>query len=235
MLAPYFKKCKNLQNKGSDYCYSYFQNLINELEPSKCSIEQITFEGKKLSPQHFKDLFNAKWLQTLYLDPKFNYRKYLYHWMNQDKDLIRHALWNGRLFHQTEEALQLSIEWVNDSIGYGLFSQKEVPKQTFLGYYSGKLIQRNFFSFKNNLYTFSQFKPWHKLFFYGIDSLEMGNHTRFINHSVNSNCSVIPMIVNNLLLLGVVSSKTVPKGSQLLLNYGQAYWSRSESAPQPIA
>ncbi|MEK7339420.1 MAG: SET domain-containing protein-lysine N-methyltransferase, partial [Verrucomicrobiota bacterium] len=83
--------------------------------------------------------------------------------------------------------VQLTIAWINQKAGYGVFANQEIARNTCIGEYTGLIRKRSWFEGDNNIYCFEYPILEYKRSPYVIDARSMGNHTRFINHSTEPN------------------------------------------------
>lgn len=136
--------------------------------------------------------------------------------------LYRQELWAGA-FHNIE------IRWIDSIIGYGLFTSEQIPAGTYIGTYSGYIhrIKRN--EEKNHTYCFHYPTRLFSRGTYVIDSLEGGNVLRFANHSDIPNMEPKILYDRGLQHIAFFTTDVVPKGMQLMFNYGKDYWQRRTS------
>jgi uncharacterized protein len=136
-------------------------------------------------------------------------------------------LWLGS-FHKKEiestETDHFTIKWIDPEIGYGLFTEKEIPAWSFVGEYSGVLRSRGFFKRTINDYCFMYpylGSPWHPL---TIDSETWGNFTRFINHSDDPNLESYSFFIDGVFRIGFRTLRPISPGEELRYDYGDIYW-----------
>jgi hypothetical protein len=111
------------------------------------------------------------------------------------------------------------------SMGSGLFATKSIATDTLIGCYTGKLLtiaeseeledNSYFFNLSENLV---------------VDAKEMGNYTRFINHSKEGNLKPVYMSYRKEgqleACITFFTTQKISKGEQLLFDYGKDYdWS----------
>ncbi|XP_048005135.1 probable histone-lysine N-methyltransferase set-23 [Leguminivora glycinivorella] len=128
----------------------------------------------------------------------------------------------------------------NISKGKGLFTTKVISKGTFICEYAGEIL------------TLEQAKKRHKLndtlkkmnyifclneycngtqYQMIIDPSEVGNIGRYINHSCDPNCIIVPVRVDTPLpKLAIYSQLDIAPGSELTYNYGTNSFGSSEEA-----
>ena len=118
----------------------------------------------------------------------------------------------------------LSVRFVNESIQYGLFTEEDLEKGTYLGTYTG-LVRKNEIQFLKPLNNYLREYPILDEFgrSYVIDG-KQGNLTRFINHSKTPNLKVCPVFYDGFYHLIFMTLEFIKKGSQLSDEYKKNYW-----------
>ena len=114
----------------------------------------------------------------------------------------------------------VSIRYVSDTVGYGLFAEEILHAGDMLGEYTGMVLDIS-----------TSFNTYSLLFpstdgNYQIDSSEYGNETRFINHSSNPNCEYVHVVVDGLCHVICVVKRDVRAGEQITVDYGKGYWEK---------
>lgn len=146
--------------------------------------------------------------------------------------LSRQEIWLGSRFQRDvlEGAIpHVFIKWINSNIGYGLFATQDLPKESYIGHYSGMVRKHAFSLDYGNNYVFEYTtRSWTSP--YVIDAKTKGNHTRFINHSdQNPNVFVVTTSINGVMHTLIVSKRKIYKGEQLLQDYGAFFWRHREN------
>ena len=122
----------------------------------------------------------------------------------------------------------VSIRYVNDAIGYGLFAEQRILADDMLGEYVG-MVHDNPDTLKTYSLLFPSSGGSHQ-----VDSLEYGNETRFINHSSNPNCEYIHVLVDNLCHVICRAKRDIRSGEQITVDYGQSYWSKLKTQGEMV-
>jgi hypothetical protein len=122
---------------------------------------------------------------------------------------------------------KLFIKWVNDRVGYGLFTAQDINMGDYVIEYTGKISQ----SVKNTTWA------WHypiKIEGYNerisLDASKEGNEARFANHSLTPNLKAELIYASDgIWHLVYIALNYIKKDDQLLINYGSGYWKAKDS------
>ncbi len=145
------------------------------------------------------------------------------------------ALWLGKLHGPEIDAAEIpdiSIRWIDDKIGYGLFTNRPLKKWEFIGEYTGTLRRRTLLFPNINDYCFMYPRAWLSLKAFTIDSQTQGNYTRFINHSDHPNCESVGVYHGGLFHIIFRAIQEIPADTQLTYDYGNIYWNRRKKIPE---
>lgn len=124
---------------------------------------------------------------------------------------------------------EVYIKWTNPLIGYGLFAGDDIAQYSYIGEYTGIVKKRQTKKDLENDYIFGYVTgPFETPFV--IDARDMGNFTRFINHSETPNLFSTWMISGGICHIILFASRFIPKDAQLTYDYGPNYW-KKRSAP----
>ena len=115
----------------------------------------------------------------------------------------------------------VSINFINDRVGYGLFTQEDIPKGSYVGEYTGIVRKNNYHDFNDYLYKYPVLDNIKRN--YVIDA-SSGSLTRFINHSFHPNLQPIHIFYDGFYHLIFIATKQIKKGTQFTFNYGKSYW-----------
>lgn len=118
----------------------------------------------------------------------------------------------------------VSIRFINDEVGYGLFAEEEILENSFIGEYTGIVRENNrrYLEPLNN-YCYEYPIPDSIGRSYVIDATH-GNLTRFINHSFQPNLRPAYAFLDGFYHCIFIALRPIAKGTQLSYNYGQTYW-----------
>ncbi|XP_026764637.2 histone-lysine N-methyltransferase SETMAR [Galleria mellonella] len=114
--------------------------------------------------------------------------------------------------------------------GFGLFTESHIPRGMFVCEYAGEIItkseankrhQINAVEGKMNYIFCLQEHSKDRMFQYFIDPSRFGNIGRYINHSCEPNCCIIPIRVNTPIpKLAIFSSSDIVPNTEITFNYG---------------
>jgi uncharacterized protein len=148
------------------------------------------------------------------------------------------ALWLGKLHGSQIDAAEipdLTIRWVSNEIGYGLFTNRPLKQWEFIGEYTGTLRKRNLFFPNINDYCFMYPRAWVSIKALTIDSKTEGCYTRFINHSDYPNCESVAIFHGDIFHIIFRTIQEIPANTQLTYDYGSIYWNRRKKiVEEPI-
>lgn len=142
-------------------------------------------------------------------------------------------IWMGIYFDkeiQTGTHPKVSIRFINESVGFGVFAEQRIPSCAFAGEYLGVVQERKKKKLKDKIHTVG-YTVWEKAKKYIIDAERMGNFTRFINHSAKPNLSLQSVYWRDIPRMIFVALKEIPEGTQLTFDYGAMYWKECRQTP----
>lgn len=131
------------------------------------------------------------------------------------------------------QVADVTIQWINSTIGYGVFANKNILAGSFIGEYTGLVRRLRRFHPDHNAYCFHYPTRLFSLKYFIIDAINDGNVLRFVNHSDHPNLKPACLVDRGLLHIVLFANKSILKGSELTFNYGSDYWrSRQKAAEQ---
>jgi hypothetical protein len=142
--------------------------------------------------------------------------------------LARGQKWLGVLFsEEIEKGTQAQgiIQWIDERIGYGLFSEKDLAPFTYVGEYTGQVRKRKRADSKNH-YCFDYSIGEGRKSPYIIDAERQGNLTRFINHSNDPNLVPVSVLSGNVMHVVLMAKRAIKAGEQFTYDYGPDYWKK---------
>jgi len=180
-------------------------------------------------------------IQELEVHLKFTYLPHLTFETQTDRQDIKErgiAKWKNNLVSIESQELgtkfikkindayipDVSIRWMNDSLGYGLFAEENLDAWRYVGEYTG-IVRKNNRRYLEPLNNYCYEYPVqdHIGRSFVIDATQ-GNLTRFINHSFKPNLMPIHVFYEGFYHLIFLSLRPIEKGEQLCYNYGHTYW-----------
>jgi len=127
----------------------------------------------------------------------------------------------------------VTIQWIDDKMGYGVFTNKDLNSGDYIGEYVGVVHRFYRFESKHNAYCLRYPQMVWALNVFFIDSLHQGNESRFINHSFTPNLDILFSQDRGLMHVLFFANKNIPKKNQLTFNYGKHFW-RNREEPEEI-
>jgi uncharacterized protein len=122
----------------------------------------------------------------------------------------------------------VTIRWISPALGYGVFSNRAIPRHGYIGEYTGIVRKRHLFGRLKNLYCFDYTIGFGRATPYVIDAEKYGNFSRYINHSDNPNVETASVLCDGIMHMILYAITDIPEGSQLCCNYGEKYWEKRE-------
>lgn len=138
-----------------------------------------------------------------------------------------HQKWLGQFYRTGIEnpvGHDLTICWIDSQIGYGLWTNREIPPRAYLGEYTGVLRKRHLFGRWQNNYCFIYNIGEARGTSYLIDAEKKGNFTRFINHSETPNLEAASVYHNGCMHIIFYAIQKIPANTQLCYDYGPLFW-----------
>lgn len=130
-----------------------------------------------------------------------------------------------RFFARTakESKALCSIGFIDEEIGYGLFTKKILAKGSYIGEYAGLVSQPKLSS--DSKYMAHYPTRFFSMNPYVIDAKFIANLTRFINHSGTPNLEPGFILDRGLVHIGFFANRLILAQEELTLDYGKDYWS----------
>lgn len=238
-----FRRKRSIQFSKKQKEYAMPQNA-HVLCPPSIKDHKIQFLApgektiEKFSLKQFEQITRLQYLQQL----EFKDQKTFKEVQTQCLKALNSSLideehqWLG-IFHaeqiQQNYIANVSIRWINEEIGYGLFAENHIKAWEFLGEYTGVVRKRNHFFRNINDYCFSY--PTSVLYFkkHTIDAENKGNEMRYANHSDIPNSESISVLHNGILHVIIRAIKDIPLGQQITYDYTDIYWQSRIKIPNP--
>jgi uncharacterized protein len=186
------------------------------------------------SVKELEDYFGIKYLPQLKFKKQSIHESILRRCEKaRSKGLIdRKQRWLSALYR--EEVLfgytfkNLIIKWIDETVGFGIFTGRAISPQTFIGEYTGEVRRGRWWRDKGNAYCFSYTLNEYVGTPFLIDAEKEGNLTRFINHSDSPNLKSMAICVEGVMHIILYTIQKIPPGTQLTYDYGTDYWADRE-------
>ncbi|MGC1879467.1 MAG: SET domain-containing protein [Rhabdochlamydiaceae bacterium] len=156
--------------------------------------------------------------------------------MDHKKSISTRQKWLGQFYAPAIRGaiyLDLTIAWIDERIGYGVWTNVDIPAHAYIGEYTGVLRRRLFFGRWKNRYCFDYNVGEGRKSGYVIDAQDHGNYTRFINHSFQPNLEPAAVYCDGVIHIIICAIKPIPAGTQLCYDYGEDYW-RKRVKPEKL-
>ena len=154
-------------------------------------------------------------------------------WAKSSDQIPGEKIWMGIYFNKEVKKgfhPEVSLQWIGDSLGFGIFAAQKISACTLIGEYTGLVKECTRRSTKDNYYCV-QYTTWGiRRRKFVIDAKIAGNFTRFINHSHRPNLGLQSIYWSGLPRMVLVSLQEIEAGTQLTFDYGMKFWKES---PQP--
>lgn len=187
-------------------------------------------EGERYSLEEFEKMTGAKWLENLqFLDPSIlaRIKKKTLKYTNRGEVTLE-QIWLGRYFQKeilSKPNTDVSISWINQELGWGVFALRNFRKMEFISEYTG-IVRKSRRQDRKNAYCFEYPICSGLSTPYTIDALEQGGISRYINHSDEANLNSSLATVDGVGHIILYTKKPVAKGEQLCYDYGPNYWAK---------
>lgn len=125
----------------------------------------------------------------------------------------------------------ISIQFIDQEVGYGVFADKKISPCAFVGEYSGVIQERKPRQLKDKRHCL-RYPIWEGKKNVSIDAEKRGNFTRFINHSSKPNIGLQSVYWRGIPRMIFVALKEIRVGAQLTFDYGPLFWKEFRSPPK---
>lgn len=191
-------------------------------------VRRGTTHSKAFTTDEFKNFFFLKYCAYPYFPDYAYFKEVLKNcpWMlsktwfgSENRSLA--ALYHT--FLEKGQVAHVEVRWIDDELGYGLFTTTDLEDGTFVGEFTGRVKPLSCKS-QSNIYCFHYPTRFFSRRYTVVDALHEGNETRFINHSDRPNLEPLCLCDRNLLRIVFITKGKVAKGTQLTYNYGPDFW-----------
>ena len=188
-------------------------------------------EIQDLTPSAFEKLMGIAYLPTLQFQTFALQQKIIEECAKGERKrwIDPRQKWLGNYYSQEVQSHlhpDITIAWIDPTLGYGVFTNRAILRQTFVGEYTGIVRKRRLFGRFKNDYCFDYTIGLGRETPYVIDAERHGNFTRYINHSEEPNLEAASALSNGIMHMIFYAIIDIPPGAQLSCNYGAKYWQR---------
>lgn len=150
----------------------------------------------------------------------------------EQDEIPAEKIWMGVFFEQeiAEGAHPaVSIRWVSDAVGLGVFAGQPIPACSYVGEYAGLAVRKTRKNSRQRTYCV-RYTTWGKGA-YLIDAETGGNFTRFCNHSARPNMALQSVYCRGMPRMILLSLRPIAEGEQLTFDYGAQFWKELDQTP----
>lgn len=122
------------------------------------------------------------------------------------------------------------IQWINKEVGYGLFARKTISKWEYIGEYTGVVKRINPLNLTPYCYRYPVSPGIYPFNIFAIDAMNLGNETRFMNHSLTPNCETFTTFDGQLFHANLRAIRPIRQGEELTYDYGSDFLREQLSA-----
>ena len=191
---------------------------------------QYLLDGKTYTVQELETLLKFNYLPSISFETPKGQRNIKKQGIEKWKknEISAESQEFGNRFIQKIEADYIpavSIRWLNESLGHGLFLEETLDKGSYVGEYTGIVRENDMRRYLDpmNHYLYEYPVPDALGKSHVIDATQ-GNLTRFINHSFDPNLEPVYAFYDGFFHLIFLTTRRIEKGTQLCYNYGRTYW-----------
>lgn len=148
-----------------------------------------------------------------------------YYGIKEDYEYYRDQIWKGTV-------ADITIGWIDDALGYGLYANQNLPKGAFIAAYTGVVRPVNPYRYDHNPYCLHYPTRFWSYEIFVIDAGIGGNESRFANHSDFPNMNLECLYDRGLLFFFLRANQPICKGMHLTFNYGEYFWRERVKVPE---
>lgn len=183
--------------------------------------EIILFEDQFIDIMELQKQLQFTYLEKLVIHPKEDGKVILEDTPSLDPVTAE----NGKKYKDLIESSftpKVSVRWISEEIGYGLFAEEEISENSYVGEYVGEIRKNNEHGeFNHYLYKYPILDSIGRN--YVIDAT-CGNLLRFANHSFAFNMKHSYAFIAPFYHAIFIAARPIMKGEQLTYSYGKNYW-----------
>jgi hypothetical protein len=146
-------------------------------------------------------------------------------------------IWMGIYFDlefQQQIHPKVSIRFIDNQIGFGVFAQERIYSCAFVGEYTGVLTKKPGRIQPEQKHSFA-YTIWNtKKRKFTLNAEKQGNFTRFINHSKKPNLSLQSIYWRGIPRVVFIALRNIAEGEQLTFDYGASFWKECGELPREL-
>ncbi|MBN1914559.1 MAG: SET domain-containing protein-lysine N-methyltransferase [Parachlamydiales bacterium] len=242
LASQLHKKYPSLNNIQNSYGHTPL-DLIKILHKEPCF--SFLFQEEKPIKLRYKDQYHEYSSSEFYKSMGIKYVPYLifeeYEYFQKIYGKCQRALkktmidasqkWYG-MYYEKElmngDRPDVLIQWIDPVVRFGLFANEDLEPDTYVGEYGGMIRKRTRSVINKNDYCFEYLIGNEETTPFTIDARQIGNHTRFINHSDQPNLTPVAVFSQGYMHVVLRANRYIQKGTELTYNYGPNYWKKRE-------
>lgn len=209
--------------------------------PTDLTVPEIHKEGIVIGrkKEDYQRIFQITYVHSLQFEKSIYFKK-IYRSCEKAlkrKEITPEQQWLG--IYYKEEILQAKkpsvvVRFIEEDIGYGVFCLQDIKRGDFIGEYVGLLRKRRKRKDQKNSYCFEYLIGETQKTPFTIDAQDMGNFTRFMNHSFSGNCDPMLIFHGGIMKVILYANQDIQKGSQITYHYGPDYWEEREDPREDL-
>lgn len=219
------------------YTSNEMDRFLGKAPPLEIGSRFVRMKGdqtvRPVSVSEFEQLFGVTYFTHLRF-PDFKTFKQVMRqtpWFSKFTEIGTERLWLGHWHEQDRNmgrVAPVSVRYIDDKMGYGLFAEAALPPFTYIGQYTGMITRWRVFRQNQNGYCFHYPSGRFHFKIFMVDALKGGNETRFVNHGDSPNAEPLTQLDRGMLHVFFRTTRKIEYGEEILINYGCDYWMRRE-------
>jgi len=209
----------------------------NQTEPRKIKFARRgEISIREYSPEEFQNVVGHCYIPGLVFADENTFRRVREECQSALKNgcITSEMKWLGTFYAEkirSHSVADVSIRWIDETLGYGLFAEQNMEAGEFIGEYAGVVRRRSLFFRNYNEYCFSY--PTSDVNFkkHIIDARNQGNELRYANHSDEPNCEARCVLLDGILYIIVRAARDIAADAQITYDYSHHYWRKRISVP----
>lgn len=127
----------------------------------------------------------------------------------------------------------ISIKFVNDHVGYGVFAEAPIKVDDFVGEYTGIIQDKAFVRDTTYSWVYPiKLNAAGETVAISLDAKFEGNEMRYVNHAQKPNTVKVNIPLDNVWHECYIAVQDIPAGKQVTVSYGDNYWKSRGKDPE---